>query len=66
MVLSKGSWFVRKRDKAVVYIDKVGKVNVLYVTMPLLLVYPCSIARFRRNFRSATLEEIAPHKDYQV
>jgi hypothetical protein len=64
--LKKGGWFVRKRDKTVVYIDQVGRVNVRYVTMPLLLVYPISVANFCKNFRPATIEEIAPHKEYLV
>lgn len=64
--LKKRGWFTRKRDKVVVYIDTVNTSTVLYVTMPLLLVFPTSVESFRKNFRPATVEEIAPHKEYLV
>jgi hypothetical protein len=64
--ITKKAWFVRKRDKTVVYIDSVGKVKVSYVTMPLLVVYAADLSNFHKNFRPATAEEIAPHKDYLV
>ncbi len=56
-------WYVRKRDKTVVSIWKVGKRGVDYCTMPMLEVYTVSVESFQKNFRPATPEEVAPYKD---
>jgi hypothetical protein len=60
--ITKGSLFVRRRDKVLVVVDKYSGQGVEYHTKPELIVHKVSLDGFRRGFRPATEKEIENEK----
>ena len=56
--LKRAGFYLRKRDKELVHIEKFGSLTVTYVTHPLLVQWARPIASFLKGFRPATAEEI--------
>jgi hypothetical protein len=57
--VKKGSYFIRKRDRTVVHVDRVSKGQVTFHTRPMLLVYSSTLDAFRKNYRPCTAVEQA-------
>lgn len=63
--LKKEGFYIRKRDKTFVHVEKFGALTVTYVTHLMLMQWSTSVDSFLRSFRPATEEEIkhaAPDK----
>lgn len=56
--LKTAEFYIRKRDKMFVHIEKFGTRTVTYITHPMLVQWDTLLDSFLRGFRPATKEEI--------
>lgn len=63
--IATGSYYIRRRDKALIQIDRVsGQLAEYHGLKPVLTVHKVSLEGFRKGFRMLTEEEKNRHASY--